>query len=424
MTSKTSCRNEVPDLNRCDYDIAIIGGGLVGASLGCALAGTRMRVAVIEAVAFKSDSQPSYDDRILAIAQGSKRILDAIGVWSEIAATDATPIKTIHISDRGLFGFTRLDHASHGVEALGYAVPARVLGLALIRQLEHAPQVTIMCPARVSDIEMQSDRVNLAVASSSQNIERLNARLVVFADGAESDLRGRLGFEAGVCDYNQSAVLTVVTPERAHNNRAYERFTDSGPLALLPTSGNRYGVVWTAREEQLKDLLECSNSDFLHRLQQRFGDRLGMLRKPGKRRSYPLSFLKVKHPVQYRAVVVGNAAHTVHPVAGQGFNLGLRDVSALAQVVYDAHEDGLDIGDMKILDGYRQWRARDVDRVGWFTDGLIRVFANDSFSLGLLRNAAMVGVDLVPPLQRALVRRTMGLAGKLPRLSRGLPLGS
>lgn len=248
------------------------------------------------------------------------------------------------------------------------------------------------------------------------------AKLVVFADGADSSMRGSLNFETSRRDYGQCVILTTVTPHRPHQNIAYERFTDSGPMALLPSSNNRYTVVWTARSNQVEELLQCPDDEFLDRLQRRFGDRAGEFRKLGKRKTYPLSFVSVKNPVRHRIVVAGNAAHTIHPVAGQGFNLGLRDVATLAEVLSDAAGEGRDIGGMDVLERYWQWRRQDTRKMSGFTDGLIRLFSNNSLPLAMVRDTALLTVDLVPPVQDFLVRRTMGLAGRLPRLTRGLPL--
>lgn len=404
-----------------EFDIVIVGGGLVGASLACALSSTNMRIAVVEAAAYDAGQQPSYDDRVLAIAQGSARILNTMGVWGGIPATEVTPIRTIHISDRGHFGSVRLRHHKHEVEALGYTVTARALGRALITKLEHEPTIDIFCPARVEELEVESGRVVLRLVEHPEK-DRLGCKLVVFADGSGSALRQSLGFETARRSYHLSAVLTTVTPDMRHNNIAYERFTETGPLALLPSVDNRYAVVWSTVEERVNKLLDCSDEDFLGMLQRRFGDRVGRLSALGKRKDYPLNFLHVKRPIRDRIVIVGNAAHTVHPVAGQGFNLGLRDVAALAEVLFEADRAGWDIGGLEVLERYWQWRRRDVVRVGWFTDGLIRVFSNSCRPLAALRDSALLAVDLVPPVQRALVTRTMGLNGKLPRLARGLGL--
>ena len=402
-------------------DIVIVGGGLVGASLACALAPANLRVAVVEAVPFKSKQQPSYDERVLAIAQGSKRILDAIGVWSEINKADAVPIKTIHISDRGRFGASHLRHSKYGVEALGYTVAARALGNALIQKLEQLSHTTVMCPVKVTKLDVESDRAVLTILKGSKQ-DKLKCKLVVFADGTSSDMRCSLDFKKETYKYGQTAIVSTITPSFPHNNTAYERFTDTGPLAMLPTSKNRYAVVWTALDEQVDGLLHCTDDDFLERLQHRFGDRVGSLQKLGTRRAYPLSFVKLQRPVRSRIVVVGNAAHTIHPVAGQGFNLGLRDVSTLAEVLHDAESSGLDIGAIGVVDRYWKWRERDVNRVGWFTDSVIRTFSNNALPLVLLRDTILVALDLMPQAQQFLVKRTMGLAGRLPRLARGMPL--
>jgi 2-octaprenyl-6-methoxyphenol hydroxylase len=404
-----------------DHDIAIIGGGLVGASLACALANTGLRIAVIEAVSRQSESQPSYDDRVLAIAPGSRNILHGIGIWQEIAPGAVVPIKTIHVSDRGRFGFARLHHAKHGTDAMGYAVPARELGAAMDRKMGQLEDVTMVCPAEVTDLTQEQDRVRLELHPHAEPGET-SAALVVFADGADSAMRRSLNFKTTRRDYGQCVILTTVTPDRGHDNVAYERFTDSGPMALLPSINNRYTVIWTIRSDQVEELLQCSDEEFLERLQYRFGDRAGALRRLGKRKTYPLSFVSVKHPVRHRIVVAGNAAHTIHPVAGQGFNLGLRDVATLSEVLSDAQFEGRDIGDIEVLERYWQWRRRDINRMSGFTDGLIRLFSNNSTTAAMVRDTALLAIDMIPPAQNFLVRRTMGLAGRLPRLTRGLPL--
>jgi 2-octaprenyl-6-methoxyphenol hydroxylase len=403
------------------YDVAIVGGGLVGAGLACALDETGLRVAVIEAVSRRAESQPSYDDRVLAIAPGSRSILDTIGIWREIVPDAVVPIRTIHVSDRGGFGFTRLNHSRHGTDAMGYAVPARELGAAMDRRLGQLASSALICPAEVTALNQGQDRVALALRRGEEESEVL-AALVVFADGADSSMRRSMDFETSRHDYGQCVILTTVTPHRPHQNIAYERFTDTGPLALLPSSDNRYTVVWTTRSEQVEELLRCRDDEFLERLQHRFGDRAGELRKLGKRKTYPLSFVKVKNPVRPRIVVAGNAAHTIHPVAGQGFNLGLRDVATLAEVLSDAAAEGRDIGSMEVLNRYGEWRRRDTNRMTGFTDGLIRLFSNNSTLLAMVRDCALLTVDLIPSVQSLLIRRTMGLAGRLPRLTRGLPL--
>ncbi len=404
-----------------DFDILIIGGGLVGASLACALRHSTLRIGVIEAVPLAASTQPSYDDRNLALAYGSKRIFESIGAWNEIAP-DAAPIERIHVSDRGHFGATRLAAADAGLPALGYTVASRALGVALLKILEGAKTIEWICPAPMQDIRLTAGSAAVTVRHAGAD-KTLTARLVVAADGAHSAVRKALGIGAERTEYKQTAIATNVTAGLPHRNTAYERFTDTGPLALLPLRGEHHcGVVWSANEEEIGTMLGWSDAEFLSRLQDRFGDRLGTFRRAGKRASYPLALTRVKEQVRARLALIGNAAHTVHPVAGQGFNLGLRDVAALAEILMDAVHAGTDIGDLGALQRYAAWRRRDNQIIATFTNGLIRVFSNDIFPLTFARNAGLVAVDLVPGLKRRFIRVTSGLAGRLPRLARGLPL--
>jgi 2-octaprenyl-6-methoxyphenol hydroxylase len=421
-----------------DYDVIVVGGGMVGASLACALAPLGLRIGVVEAVPLTAAAQPSYDDRTVALAWGSRRIFEGIGVWDEIARLGATPIERIHISDRGHFGCTRLSAADLGREALGYVVENRVLGAALLARLQASTDVAWLCPARLEKFEPGDDLATVTIRQDDQS-RTLRARLVIGADGADSVVRAAAGIAAKRTDYDQTAVVTNVTPERPHANTAYERFTETGPLALLPMNdcrplprvpapaapeppAHRCAVVWSARAGEVQTILGWSDDEYLAQLQARFGDRLGRLTKPGKRMAYPLKLTRVPEQAKPRLVVIGNAAHTVHPVAGQGFNLGLRDVAALAEALADALRNGEDIGALGVLQRYAARRMRDNRVTQAFTHGLIRVFANDFPPLVLARNLGLVAVDLLPPVKRAFVRVTSGLAGRLPRLARGLPL--
>ena len=404
-----------------DYDILIIGGGMVGASLACALGGTGLRVAVVEAVPLTASVQPSYDERTIALAFGSRRIFEGIGVWGEVARLGVTPIEKIHISDRGRFGFTHLSHAELGQEALGYVVEARVLGLALLARLQQLPSVAWLCPATLEGVDFQQESAVARIRHDSA-IHDLRAYLVVAADGADSAVRNVAGINFERTEYGQSAVVTTVTINQPHQNTAYERFTGTGPLALLPMSNSRMAVVWSTQADNVDTLLGLSDEEYLVRLQERFGDRLGTFTRLGRRRAYPLMLTRVAEHVRPRLALIGNAAHTVHPVAGQGFNLGLRDVAALAEVLVAAQREGRDLGDLEVLKRYADWRARDNRVIATFTNSLIRVFSNDFPPLAFARNLGLLAVDLVPPLKRRLLRITSGLAGKLPRLARGLPL--
>ena len=405
---------------KSDFDILIIGGGLVGASLACALRASDLRIGVIEAVPLAVSSQPSYDDRTLALAYGSKRIFESLGVWPDIAP-DATPIERIHISDRGHFGVTRLAATEAGMPALGYVVANRVLGVVLLKALQASKNIEWLCPAEMQSIKLNPEAASITVRHNDAN-QTLVARHVIAADGAHSEVRAAMGIEAERTEYCQSAIVTTVTAGEPHGNTAYERFTDTGPLALLPLRQNACAVVWSAKAAEAQTILGWSDAEFLNRLQDRFGDRLGTFTRPGKRAAYPLALTRVPEPVRARLALIGNAAHTVHPVAGQGFNLGLRDVAAIAEILTDAVRAGEDIGDLAVLRRYADWRRRDNQVTAGFTNGLIRIFSNNAFPLTLARNVGLLAVDLLPGVKRRFIRVTSGLAGRLPRLARGLPL--
>ncbi|MFQ5936995.1 MAG: 2-octaprenyl-6-methoxyphenyl hydroxylase [Acidiferrobacterales bacterium] len=402
-----------------DYDIIIAGGGLVGANLACALAGSGLRLAIVEPKHWQ-DSQRSYDDRSLALGYGSRRIFEGIGLWQEISV-DAMPIKRIHISDCGRFGFARLDASDAGIDALGYVLEVPALGKVLYRALQKSDAIDLFCPAAVTGLALEHDaaRVDLQQAGAHKAI---TARLIVGADGGRSRVREIVGIGAHTTDYGQNAVVANVTPGRRHNHIAYERFTESGPLALLPMRDNRFTVVWSARREHVDTILRWDDYKFLQELQRRFGDRLGEFKNVGRRTSYPLSLTRVNVHIRARITLIGNAAHVVHPVAGQGFNLGLRDVAVLSEVIADAARAGRDIGDLAVLAQYSKLRRTDTYAVTLFTDGLIRIFANALTPLAIARNIGLIVTDLLPPVKRALIRRTSGLAGSQPRLARGPPL--
>jgi 2-octaprenyl-6-methoxyphenol hydroxylase len=417
-----------------DYDLIIVGGGLVGGSLACALRGSGLKVCSIEAVAADAASQPSYDERVIALAWGSRRILEGIGLWGQVAP-GAEAIHRIHISERGGFGFAHLDRAEQGVEALGYVAPARLLGTAIRGSLGEgsgpgavgggAGGIDQFCPARLLGLRLHSDGVDLEVSVAGAS-RTLRARLLVAADGGDSFVRRRLGLSVRERPYGHDALITTVTPDRPRPNTAYERFTDTGPLAMLPMTEGRWSVVWTAREADTQTLLRLSDAAFLARLHDRFGYRLGGLTRLGRRVSYPLRQVMAREPVGDRLVLIGNAAHTLHPVAGQGFNLGLRDVAALADVLVGAARAGSDPGGTAVLDAYRRQRGRDQADAALVTDALARLFVNPWGPLRLARDLGLVGLDLVPGARRLLARRFMGIStdagGRQPRLSRGLSL--
>ena len=398
-------------------DVLIVGGGLVGASLARALRGSTHRVELIEAHPLDDASQPCYDDRSVALSWGSRRILEGLDLWPQLDGR-IEPIKTIHISDRGHFGATRLRHFEEGVEALGYVAENRVLGEVLYRGLQQQRGLVMHCPARLLGLNLLAEHVTATVEQDGRE-STISARLLVAADGVASQVRELLHIGAAVQDYGQSAVIANITPGIPHGNVAYERFTDSGPLAMLPMTGNRCAVVWTVPTAQARQLLALKDAAFLDQLQQRFGYRLGVLKKTGRRQLYPLTLTESTQLVRGRAVIVGNAAHTIHPVAGQGFNLALRDIAMLAELIHAADDPGT----ANLLQTYVEAREQDAKRVYRFTDALVKIFSNSYGPLGHARAAGLVAVGLVPELRHWLAQQSMGLSGRQSRLGRGLPAG-
>ncbi len=390
-----------------DYDILITGGGMVGASLARALAGSGLSVAVVEAVSRDAPGQPSYDDRVIALAWGSRLILESMGRWSAIER-EAEPIRRIHISDRGHFGFARLDHRDQGVRALGYVVPARAIGRGLLQGIDDQERLDWICPARIADFRVGPERV-LATLEVGGERRQIGARLLVAADGGDSPVRHRLDLPLQEWSYGHTAVIANLTPGVPHGGVAYERFTDSGPLAMLPMTEGRCSLVWTQRDEAVQEVLALDDAAFLQRLQGCFGFRLGRLARVGRRAAYPLRLMRVKEMVRPRLVLIGNAAHTLHPVSGQGFNLGLRDVAELAQVLVQASREHLDPGAAAVLERYAARRTGDQRRVALVTDFLARVFINPLPPVRIARNLGLLAMDLMPPVKRRLTRRFMGL---------------
>jgi 2-octaprenyl-6-methoxyphenol hydroxylase len=346
-----------------ETDVLIIGGGLVGASLACALGQAGVRVTMVEASPVCVDQQSAYDERSIALAQGSQRIFSGLGLWQSLQ-DQVCPIHTIHVSDRGHFGFTRLRREEEGVPALGYVATARVLGKALFARLDELDTVEVLAPAQLVDFRVSRECVArldeldtvevLAPAQlvdfrvSRESVEAdltldgtsltCTAKLLVAADGAQSSIRAQL--------------------------IAYERFTDTGPMALLPMTEQRSALVWTVRSDQSDAIMELDDAQFLSRLQARFGYRLGRFLKVGQRHAYPLYLLRARESVRPRMALIGNAIHTLHPVAGQGFNLGLRDVATLAEVIMDAQRNGRDIGGSSVLERYADWRQAECRYAG------------------------------------------------------------
>jgi 2-octaprenyl-6-methoxyphenol hydroxylase len=398
------------------FDIAIVGGGMVGASLAVAMRPLGLRVALIESVPIQSDAQPSFDDRTTALSNGSRRILGSMGLWPRLER-EATVIRRIHVSDQGRFGFARIDAREEGVAALGYVAANRAIGAALWQEMQSG-EIEVLCPARVERIETGEAHVNLLVRTATGE-RQLQARLLVAADGANSAVRQHAGIEVTSWDYEQTAIITNVATQRFHDYVAYERFTPTGPLALLPLSDGRCTVVWTLAPELAETTLQLTDAAFLAALQEKFGFRLGRLTRVGRRHSYPLALTKAEERVGERLVIIGNAAQGLHPIAGQGFNLGLRDVAALAEAIAGARDDP---GSAQMLEGYDEWRRADRRSIIAFTDGLVRLFRSPLGPVKALRDVGLLLFDVMPPAKSALALLSMGVTGRLPKLSRGIAL--
>jgi 2-octaprenyl-6-methoxyphenol hydroxylase len=412
-----------------DYDLAIVGGGMVGASLALALAKSHARVAVIEPFLPGSGTQPSFDDRTSALSNGTRRILETIGAWEGIAA-GVCAIRQIRISDAGHFGAARLDAGKLGLPAIGYTVSNRVIGSALWAALQKAGEgVQILAPARVDAVEIGGECVSLTVTrggagTAASETTMLRTRLVVAADGARSLVRSTAGIGAEVVDYHQVAIVASLAASEPAKGIAYERFTPHGPIALLPRHDGSYTIVWTVATDEAPAVLALNDADFCARLQDRFGWRVGQFTRAGARASYPLALTRAHATTAPRTVLVGNAAQGLHPVAGQGFNLGLRDAAVLAELVAAAKQTdaSADVGHSALLDEYTRRRSADRDGMIQFTDGLVRGFALEKPGAAELRSLGLLLFDAAPPLKQAMSRISWGFGGKAPRLLRGLPL--
>ncbi|MEZ5523473.1 MAG: 2-octaprenyl-6-methoxyphenyl hydroxylase [Pseudomonadales bacterium] len=424
------------------FDVAIIGGGMVGASLACALlpavAEQGMRVALVESFPFPvcetpetSDEvlyQPSYDDRSTALSYGSRCLLQQLGVWEKLSQ-HVTPIKHIHVSDKGRFGAARLHAAEHGIDALGYVVENAWLGRVLLQKVRSSGLVHCISPASVTDVKRVLDD-NGAVCQrltlqQEDGVHTLMTRLAVVADGGRSQVCEQLGLEVQKTDYRQHAIVANVSTELPHDNVAYERFTPQGPVALLPLHEqdahrqSRSALVFTVAAEQVGELMAMGDQAFLEALQQRFGYRLGPFTAIGRRDSYPLTLQRVREQVRPGLAVIGNAAHTLHPVAGQGFNLALRGLMALSHTLNEAFAQGQNPGDMGLLQGYLQRQQLDQDKTIAFTDQLLKLFGSQSTLVKKARGRGLLALEFFNPAKQLFARQAMGLGDRLPRIAVG-----
>jgi len=400
-----------------DYDVVIIGAGMVGASLACALAPSGLRIAIIESITLSNEQQSSYDDRGITLSPSSKRILEHINVWQQVQPY-ATPIKKIHISEQGRFGFTHLDAAELACPELGHVVVARSLGQALHQQMSTYENVRLICPAALKHFQRIDSGMSLEITRSGKT-ETINAGLLVGADGGGSLVRRLAGINTKEKDFQQTAIVANVTTQRPNNATAYERFTSHGPIALLPIDKKRSVLVFTVGKDSAEHYLTMSDEQYINAIETEFGRRLGNIEQVGQRRSYPIVFVEAVEQYQQQLILLGNASHSLHPNAAQGFNLGLRDVAGLSECVFSGIEKGLGTSDISILENYMKLRAADQQRVMNFTNRIASSFYNELPLLSSARNIAMLLLDSMPDLKSSFVEKTMGIAGLQPQIVRG-----
>jgi len=428
-------------LRNSSPEIAIVGGGMVGMTLAAATASAGIRTTLIEAEPLPAMTEAAFDGRSSAIAYGSQQVLAGIGAWQYLE-NDASPIRTIRVSDGGWRSslsktahespfFVHYSHRdlpegaiASGVQPpFGWIVENRAIRRGLLRRLAGAPNLTHIAAARVTDIAFQSGGATLTL----QDDRTIDARLVIAADGRHSGVRRFAGIGFKEFGYNQTAIVCTVAHERDHQGTAHENFLPAGPFAMLPmTDGedgsHRSSIVWTEDPRIVDWMLGLDDESFAGEIERRFGTTLGKLRPVGPRFSYPMRLLLADGYAKDGVALVGDAAHAIHPVAGQGFNLGVRDVAALAEALVDGHRLGLDLGSLAVLENYARWRRFDNLLLTGFTDGLVRLFSNDLPPVRLARDLGFFAFNLAKPLKTLAMRHAMGVVGDLPRLVRGLPL--
>ncbi len=404
---------------RHDTDVLIIGGGMAGMTLGCALAGAGVTTVVVDREAPADQVAAEYDGRASAIAHASAQALRGIGLWPYLEDA-AQPILDIRVADghpmRGVSPlFLHYDHREVGSDPFGYIIENRRIRHALSELGAALPALTLLAPAEVADLDRTGGLAGARLADGRE----IRAQLVVAADGRFSKTRQEAGIGVAGFRYDQTSIVCTVRHERSHAGVAVELFLPGGPFAMLPMTENRSNVVWSERADLAPVYLDLDDAAFKDELSRRFGDWLGDIELVGPRFSYPLGLQHADRYIDRRLALIGDAAHAIHPIAGQGLNMGLRDVAALAELVVDTHRLGLDIGGPTVLDRYTRWRRFDNTLLAAVTDGLCRLFSNDIGPVRLARDLGLAGVGKLPPVKRFLMRHAMGVVGELPRLVKG-----
>jgi len=400
-----------------DAEVLIHGGGMVGLTLGVALAGAGVETVVLDKADPAGLLTAEHDGRVSAITHGSQQLLNAIGLWDPMAP-HGEPILDIRVTDGNSPLFLHFDHRAIGDAAFGHIVENRHTRQALHAVAARTERLHLIAPCGLRELSRGAARVEAELDDG----RRIRARLSVAADGRHSALRQAAGIPVTTWRYNQTGIVCTVAHERPHLGVAQERFLPAGPFAILPMTGNRSSLVWTERADLAPAIMALDEAGFAEEMGLRFGDYLGRLKVDGGRWSFPLGLSHATRYADTRLVLVGDAAHAIHPISGQGLNLGLRDVAALAEVLVDARRLGLDMGSRDILDRYERWRRFDTAMLLAVTDGLNRLFSNDIAPIKLVRDLGLAAVEQIPPLKRLFMRHAMGVIGDLPRLARGEPL--
>ena len=392
------------------FDLIVLGGGMSGLALAVAVAGRGYRVLVVERAPVSALTAIPYDGRVTAVALGAKRFLEASGAWAGMAA-DASPILDIVVRE----GFSPIevhyDHRAVGGEPLGFIVENRAIRRALLDLARTLPTLTLAAPAEIAELDRSEARVDVRLTDGRS----ATAPLIALCEGRQSATRERIGVGVRQWSYGQTGIVCSLAHERPHGGLAVERFFPDGPFARLPMTENRCSIVWALDDALSGDVVALDDDAFLGEVADRFGTDLGAVRLASPRWSYPLALVLADSYTAHRAVLVGDAARGIHPIAGQGWNLALRDVASVAEIVLDRLGLGLDPGDALALERYAAWRRFDGMALVAVTDGINRLFANDVLPVRLAREAGLATVDRVPPLKRFFMRHAMGLVGDLPR---------
>ena len=397
-----------------ETDILISGGGMIGLTQALAFASAGLDVVVVERVPRVVVTDAGHDGRVSSIAYGSHAVFERLGVWSEMAKS-AEAIRDIRVSDDKMPFFLHFDHRDVGERPFGFMVENRHIRNALFKGVDEAAGITLLAPEELRDVERAPARVTAHLRDG----RRIRAGLLVAADGRQSALRQAAGIRQLSWQYNQTAIVCTVAHELPHDGVAKEHFLPAGPFALLPMRGNRSALVWTEKPDLAAAMTALSDEDFDAEIQARAGDHWGQIHCDSPRWSYPLGLANSERYIDQRLALVGDAAHAMHPIAGQGLNLGLRDVAALAEVVVDAARLGLDFGDGLTLARYQQWRRFDALTMLVMTDGLNRLFSIDAAPVRLLRGLGLGAVEKMNPLKRLFERHAAAMSGDLPKLVRG-----